>query len=44
MAQSEYHHFLSRAEEGAEAMVLPAGAHDCIGCFTDQVKVTHALV
>jgi hypothetical protein len=44
MAQSEYHHFLSRAEEGAEAMVLPAGAHDRIGCFTDQVKFTHALV
>jgi predicted nuclease with TOPRIM domain len=25
-------------------VVLPAGDHDCIGCFTDQVKLTHALV
>jgi predicted nuclease with TOPRIM domain len=25
-------------------MVLPAGDHDCMGCFTDQVKLTHALV
>jgi hypothetical protein len=29
---------------GAEAMVLTAGDHDRIGCFTDQVKLTHALV
>jgi hypothetical protein len=25
-------------------MVLPAGDHDRIGCFTDQVKLTRALV
>jgi predicted nuclease with TOPRIM domain len=25
-------------------MVLPAGDHDCMGCFTDQVKLTRALV
>jgi hypothetical protein len=29
---------------GAEAMVLTAGDHDRIRCFTDQVKLTHALV
>jgi hypothetical protein len=25
-------------------MVMPAGDHDHIGCFADQVKPTHALV
>jgi hypothetical protein len=25
-------------------MVLPAGDHNHIGCFTDQVKLTHSLV
>jgi hypothetical protein len=25
-------------------MVLSARDHDCIGCFTDQVMLTHALV
>jgi hypothetical protein len=25
-------------------MILPAGGHDHMGCFTDQVKLTHALV
>jgi hypothetical protein len=25
-------------------MVLPAGDHDCMGCFMDQVKLTRALV
>jgi Sec-independent protein translocase protein TatA len=25
-------------------MILLAGGHDCMGCFTDQVKLTHALV
>jgi hypothetical protein len=25
-------------------VVLPVGDHDCMGCFTDQVKLTHALV
>jgi hypothetical protein len=44
MAHSQYQHFLSRAEEGAEAVILPAGGHDHMGCFTDQVKLTRALV
>jgi hypothetical protein len=25
-------------------VILPAGGHDCMGCFTDQVKLTRALV
>jgi hypothetical protein len=25
-------------------VILPAGGHDCFGCFTDQVKLSHALV
>jgi hypothetical protein len=25
-------------------VVMPAGDHDHIGCFTDQVKLTRALV
>jgi hypothetical protein len=44
MEQSQYRHFLSHAREGAEAVVMPVGDHDHIGCFTDQVKLTHALV
>jgi hypothetical protein len=44
MAHSQYQHFLSRAEEGAGAVIVPAGGHDHMGCFTDQVKLTHALV
>jgi predicted Fe-Mo cluster-binding NifX family protein len=44
MAHSQYHHFPSRAEEGVEAIILPAGGHDHMGCFTNQVKLTHALV
>jgi hypothetical protein len=44
MAHSQYCHFLSRAEEGAEAIILPAGGHDHMGFFTDQVKLIHALV
>jgi predicted nuclease with TOPRIM domain len=44
MALSQYRHFSSRAEEGVEAVILPAGGHDCMGCFTDEVKLTHALV
>jgi hypothetical protein len=43
MAHSQYHHFPSQVE-GAKTMVLPAGDHDRIGCFTDQVKLTRALV
>jgi hypothetical protein len=44
MEQSQYRHFPSRALEGAEAVVMPAGDHDHIGCFADQVKLTQALV
>jgi hypothetical protein len=44
MAQSQYYHFSSWAEEGAEAMILPARGHDHMRCFTDQVKLTRALV
>jgi hypothetical protein len=44
MAHSQYCHFLSRAEEGVEAVILPAGYHDHMGCFTNQVKLTCALV
>jgi hypothetical protein len=42
--QSQYCHFLSHAREGAEVVVMPAGDRDHIGCFADQVKLTHALV
>jgi predicted nuclease with TOPRIM domain len=44
MAHSQYRHFLSRAKDGVEAMILPVGGHDHMGCFTNQVKLTHALV
>jgi hypothetical protein len=44
MAHLQYRHFPSQAKEGAEAIILPAGGHDHIGCFTDQVKLTRALV
>jgi hypothetical protein len=44
MGQSQYHHFPSRARERAEAVVMPAGDRNHIGCFADQVKPTHALV
>jgi hypothetical protein len=44
MEQSQYRHFPSHAREGVEAVVMPAGGRDHIGCFTDQVKLTRALV
>jgi hypothetical protein len=44
MAHSQYRHFPSRAEEGAEVIILPNGGHDHMGCFTNQVKLTRALV
>jgi hypothetical protein len=44
MEQYQYRHFPSRAREGAKVVVMPTGDHDHIGCFTDQVKLTHALV
>jgi predicted LPLAT superfamily acyltransferase len=42
--QSQYRHFLSCAQEVAEAVVMPAGDCDHIECFADQVKLTHVLV
>jgi hypothetical protein len=44
MAHSQYRHFPSRAKEVAGAVILPAGGRDHMGCFTDQVKLTCALV
>jgi hypothetical protein len=44
VAQSQYHHFPSWAEEGAKAVILTARGQDRMGCFTDQVKLTRALV
>jgi hypothetical protein len=44
MAHSQYGQFLSRAGEVAEVVILPAGGHDRMGSFTDQVKLTRALV
>jgi hypothetical protein len=43
MEHSQYQHFLSRAREGADAMVLLTKDHDRIRCFDDQVKLTRAL-
>jgi hypothetical protein len=37
MEQSQYHHFPSHTREGVEAIVMPAGDHDHIECFADQV-------
>jgi hypothetical protein len=44
MKQSQYHYFSSRVREGAEAVLMPAGDRDHIGCFTNHVKLTQALV
>jgi hypothetical protein len=44
MVHSQYCHFPSRAKGAAEAVVLPTRDHDLMGCFTDQVKLTRALV
>jgi hypothetical protein len=44
MEQSQYHHFPSHAQEGAEAIVMPTGDRDHIGCFVNQVKLMRALV
>jgi hypothetical protein len=44
MGQSQYHHFPSHAREGAEAVLMLMRDRDHIGCFTDQVKLTRALV
>jgi hypothetical protein len=39
MVHSQYRHFWSRAKEGVKAVILHAGGHDHMGCFTDQVKL-----
>jgi hypothetical protein len=44
MVHSQYRHFSSRAEEGAKVVALPARDYHFMGCCTDQVKLTHALV
>jgi hypothetical protein len=44
MEQAQYHHFPSHAREGANAVVMPTGDRDHIGCFADQVKLNRALV
>jgi chromosome segregation ATPase len=44
MEKSQYRHFPSRTQEGVEAVVMPVGDRDHIGCFTNQVKLTRALV
>jgi hypothetical protein len=44
MEQLQYRHFPSRTRDGAEAVVMPTGDRGHIGCFTDQVKLTRALV
>jgi hypothetical protein len=44
MEQSQYRHFPSRTREGAEVLVLPTGDRDHIRCFTDQVRLSRALV
>jgi phage gp45-like len=44
MEQLQYCHFPSHVGEGAEAVVMPVGNRDHIECFTDQVKLTRALV
>jgi hypothetical protein len=43
MEHSQYRHFLSRALEGVDGVVLPTGGHDHVGYLLDQVKLTHAL-
>jgi hypothetical protein len=43
MAHSQCLHFLSRAEQGAKAVILPAGGHGWMGCFADHVKLTHTF-
>jgi hypothetical protein len=44
MEQLQYCHFPSHAREGAEAVMIPVGDRDHIGCFADQVELTRALV
>jgi hypothetical protein len=39
---SQYRHFLSRAREGVDAMVLPTRDHNHMGCLPNQVKLTLA--
>jgi hypothetical protein len=39
MEQSQYRHFPSHAQEGAEAIMMPAGDRDHIWCFAAQVTL-----
>jgi hypothetical protein len=43
MEHSQYHHFPSQAREGADAVVLPTGDRDHVGCLSDQVRLTRVL-
>jgi hypothetical protein len=44
MEELQYRHFPCRTREGDEAVVIPAGDRNHIGCFTNQMKLTQALV
>jgi hypothetical protein len=44
MEHSQYQHLTSHTQEGDEVMLMPMGDRDHIGCFIDQVKLTHDLV
>jgi hypothetical protein len=44
MEQSQYRHFMIHSRELAVVVVMPVEDRDDIGCFTNQVKVTRALV
>jgi hypothetical protein len=44
MEKSQYRHLPGRAQEGAEAVVMPMRDCEHIGCFTDQVKLTCTFV
>jgi hypothetical protein len=43
MEHSQYRHFPSRAQDGANAVVIPTEGRDHIGCLANQVKLTRAL-
>jgi hypothetical protein len=44
MEHSQYRHFPSCTRERVEAVVMPTGDRDHIGCFADQVKLIRAMV
>jgi hypothetical protein len=43
MEHSQYHHFPSQAREGVDAVVLPTGDCNHVGCLSDQVRRTRVL-